>query len=190
MSAFLLSIANTGGKTLKNNANAVVVFASTSAIAKKMAAAHFDGVGDVFDSADVTATELIAATDWNGWTVKVIVGGGLGAGTDGATFTVLADGTTNTMDEIAAALVTLINAHADIAGAEYDAATNTLTVAAIGDGIGDQQLTVEMIPPGAYENVPGLHGAIVDGGIAGAVLTVVLPLDAAVIPSVPVACRV
>lgn len=181
MPGYLVTLDRTkGGRVLKNGANAVVVFAASGAIAKEMAGAAFDGDGSSWTEA--TATEIAVAADWAGWTFRATV-----ADVPGAVFEVVADATTNTVDEIGAALVLLANAHEDIAGAEYNSTTNVLTVAAIADALGDKQLVVEIIPPGGFSSITGLVGAIVDGGIAGAVLTVALPADAAVIPSVPVA---
>ena len=183
MSAFLVSVANSCGKVFRNGANAVLVFAASDTIAKQMASALFDGDGSGFDSADATATEVLAASDWAGWTFNIRVSN-VGA------VSVLADATTNTIDEVGAALVTALNALAGIANASYNSTTQVLTIAAIADDIGDEQVYADIIPPGCSDSIAGLVGAIVDGGIAGAALTLALPADAAVVPSVPVALKV
>ncbi len=169
---------------LRGGGDAMVIFAANATAAKEIAAAKYPGDGAVW-ATDGTATEIIAATDFNGWDLRVFIQSGLGAGgADSGEFIVTGDATNNTIDEIAALMVTALNAHADIAGASYDAATNILTIAAIADGIGDQQVEVSLTPPGGEGPVPSLMGAITDGGIAGAALTVALPADAAVIPVV------
>jgi hypothetical protein len=67
--------------------------------------------------------------------------------------------------------------------AAYDTGTNVLTVAAIADGIGDKTLAVEAKLPDADEGISALVGTITDGGIAAAVLTVVLE-DETAIPAI------
>ena len=96
------------------------------------------------------------------------------------------------MDEIGAKLVTALNATVSIAAAAY--AANVLTVAAVGDGLGDHTLTMKVEPPiindaggerkSGNEVMPGFVGAIVHEGIAAAVLTVDFPIDGYVVPTV------
>lgn len=110
-----------------------------------------------------------------------------GFGTEGdepRTVAVVGDATDDTVDEIAAALVTALNGLDGIANASYNATTNTLTVAGSDDALGDQKLEVSIIPPGGSDSIASLVGAITDGGVAAADLTVVLPADNAVIPNV------
>jgi len=56
----------------------------------------------------------------------------------------------------------------------YSSGDNTLTAAALADGFGDHTLSVKAFPPGGAEPVASLISTIVDGGVAAAVLTVVL----------------
>lgn len=185
MPAYLVTLDRTvGGRTLRNGADAMVVFAASGAIAKEAAAAKFDGDGAAWAN-DGTATEIVAATDWAGWTFKVAILGGFGTGsTDPVSVTVVADATTNTIDEVGAALVTALNAIDGIAGAAYDSTTQVLKIAETTDGLGDQAVAVTITPPAGAGPVPSLVGTIVDEGASGAVLSVVLPADAAVIPLV------
>ena len=96
----------------------------------------------------------------------------------------MGDSTNDTVDEIAAALVTALNALDGIANAAYNATSNTLTVAGTADALGVQKLEVSIIPPGGSASIASLVGAITDGGASGAALSVVLPADNAVIPNV------
>ena len=71
-----------------------------------------------------------------------------------------------------------------IAAASYTA--QTLTIAAIGDALGDKAVQVELIPPVAdypgQDPQPDLIVAIVDEGIAAAVLTAQFQLDTYSLP--------
>ena len=88
----------------------------------------------------------------------------------------------DTIDLIGAALVPLLNATSSIAASIYTAGTDTLTVAAIADAIGDHSITLEVIPPGGATGIPELVGTIVHEGVAAADLTVVLQ-DPTAIPA-------
>jgi len=185
MPAYLVTLdRNKSGHNLTHGADAMVVFAASDTIAKQTAAAKFDGLAWLNDS---TVTEITAGADWDGWTFNVTV---LGGGPDGApiSVTVVGDATDNTVDEIAAALVTALNA-TQINAASYDAVTNTLTIAGAADALGDQQVAVRITPPGGKSPIDALVGAITDGGASGAALSVVLPADAAVVPRVLAAVK-
>jgi len=173
--------AGSAAATRKQGANSILVFADSDTQAKEMAASYFDGDGGIWSGAD--ATEMTSAADWEGWTFKLTI---LMRDADKAdkVFSYTGTSTNDTIDEIAAQLVTLANADADIAGAAYTAATNTLKVAETTDGLGAKELVVEIIPPGGYSSVASLVGTIVDKGEAAAVLSVVLPADADVPPKV------
>jgi len=136
---------------------------------------------------NATVTEIEAGADLIGWKLRCAV-----VDPDGDEVydvTVTGAGADNTVDEIAALMVTALEAAggADLTPS-YNAGTNTLTVAAIGDDIGDHTLVVECWPPvgthGRKVSIPGFVGTIVDEGIAGAVLTVVLAADAYTVPAV------
>lgn len=185
MPAYLVTLdRNKSGHTLVQGADAMVIFAASATAAKQSAAAKFEGDGLAWLN-DSTATEIVAGTDWQGWTFRVAILGGFGTGGDEPrTVAVVGDATDNTVDEIAAALVVALNALDGIANAAYNATTNTLTVAAAADALGDQKLEVSIIPPGGSASIASLVGTITDGGVAAADLTVVLPADNAVIPNV------
>lgn len=165
-----------------DNVTAVAVMALDAAQAKAMANTH-SAVDTPAAWSNATVTEIAATvTDWIDWEFRVILNDV--ADTDDApvvNVAVVGDATTNTIDEIGAALVVLLNATTPIANASY--ASNVLTVAAIGDGLGDHALTFEVRAPSG-DLVPGVIGAIVDEGIAGAVITAALPADADVVPKV------
>jgi hypothetical protein len=76
---------------------------------------------------------------------------------------------TDSYADVFDAMVILLNAHADIAGAAFG--SNLLTVAAIGDGIGDHTLTATFTY-GDGPTIPSFLSTVVHEGIAGAVLTV------------------
>ena len=185
MPAYLVTLDRTkSGHTIVQGADARVIFAASATAAKQAAAAKFEGDGLAWLN-DSTATEIVAGTDWQGWTFRVAILGGFGTGGDEPrTVAVVGDATDNTVDEIAAALVTALNGLDGIANAAYNATSNTLTVAAAADALGDQELEVSIIPPGGSASIASLVGTITDGGVAAADLTVVLPADNAVIPNV------
>lgn len=185
MPAYLVTLdRNKSGHTIVQGADAMVIFAASATAAQQAAAAKFEGDGLAWLN-DSTATEIVAGTDWQGWTFRVSILGGFGTGGDEPrTVAVVGDTTDNTVDEIAAALVTALNGLDGIANASYDATDNILTVAAAADALGDQKLEVSIIPPGGSDSIASLVGAITDGGVAAADLTVVLPADNAVIPNV------
>ena len=166
------------GMTLPDGADSLILFADDATMAKQLAQAHFNFADAHWNSAYATVTEIAAAADWDGWSFKVTVAPGEASE---ISVTKVADATDNTIDEIAAALVILLNA-TSIDAAEYNSTTQVLTVAAIADGIGDKELDVQIIPPNGTDGVASLVGTIVDAGIAGAVLTVVLPADADDVP--------
>lgn len=190
MPAFLVTLDRSkGGRTLPDGADAMVIFAADATQAKQMAAAKYDGDGSSWAS-NSTATEIAVAADWAGWTFKVTILGGFGSGgADSASVTVLADATTNTMDEVGAALATALNALDGIAGAAYTAVSNTLKIAETTDALGDQQVVVTITPPNGKSGIASLVGTIVDGGAEADVLSVVLPADNAVVPKTYSAVR-
>jgi hypothetical protein len=79
----------------------------------------------------------------------------------------------DTIDDVGAALVILLNAEA-IDGAEYATATKLLTIAAIGDAIGDEAVVFTVTDPAEADVSAEFATDIVDSGIEGAVLTAVL----------------
>lgn len=185
MPAYLVTLDRTKcGYTLPDGANAMVVFAADATTAKQAAAAKYDGDGSAWIT-NGTATEIVAGTDWTGWTFRVDILGGFGTGgTDPAAVSFVGTATDNTIDEIAAQLVTALNALDGIANASYAAATNILTVAGAADALGDQKVEVSITPPGGKSPIAALVVAIDDQNNAADPLLVTLPADAAVVPFV------
>lgn len=174
MPAFRVQLNNTTscGHTLKEGADAMVVFAADANTAKQIAAARFDGDG--LSWSEATVTEITAAADWAGWTFRVAV-----AGVGEVEFVGAAAAT---LDTIGAGLATALNALPAIAGAAYNASTNVLTVADATDALGDKAVYASATPPGGFSPIPALIGTITDEGSASAALTVALVADATVIP--------
>jgi len=90
-------------------------------------------------------------------------------------------------------MVTLLNGDPEIAGAKCEmseglAGPRLFTVAAIADDIGDSTVLIRLGSPHAGD-IPSLVGAIVDGGIAGAVLTFALPALGATTTVMPTVLR-
>lgn len=181
------------GKTFRE-ADAMLVSASNSADALVAASSRFGGDSDW---ASGTATQLsdVALNGANalvGWTFRVIVST-LATGAVVADVTVTGDATTDTLDEVGAALVVALNATTPISAATYTGATQTLVVAAIADGLGDKHVRLEILPPvvtAPYGQVnkplhhSGLVTSITHLGIAAADLTVVFVADTIVVPRV------
>lgn len=184
MPAYLVTLdRNKCGHQLRGDGDAMVVFAADATAAKEICAAKYPGDGLAWAN-DSTVTQIVQDADFNGWTLRVFIQSGLGDGSESGEFIVTGDATNNTIDEVAALMVTALNAHADIAGAAYNATSQTLKVAETTDGLGDQTIEVTLTPPGGESAIPSLIGTITDGGASGDALTVVLPADAAVIPIV------
>jgi uncharacterized membrane protein YdcZ (DUF606 family) len=161
--------------------DAVMISAGSAADALAMAKSMFSGDIDARWVA-ATSAETEAAADMEDWTMNVTVTSPAGVVLYDETITAVA---TDTLAVMAADMVTAL----ETAGGasltpSYDAGTGLLTVATIGDGIGDSVLTCNVYPP--LENpvaVPGFVSTIVDEGVAGAVLTALL-LPANPIPAI------
>jgi hypothetical protein len=178
--AYIVTLPLASGKTLRDNTNMVVVHAEDAAQAKEAAAALYGGDAPW---SEATAT-AIAAGDYSGWTVRVRL-----YDPDDTVplvpvvdVSVLGDATTNTIDEVAAALVTALNATTPISNAAYNSTTQVLTVAAIADGLGDHILQVEFTHPDFAGSIDSLFTTVVDEGIAGADVTVTFRGDTYVTP--------
>ena len=176
MAFFLLELPTSSGQTRVDGTKAMLVEADSAAEARNLAAAEANGDANWSDSS-VTITDVttLSAADYLGvkWRITVrnpILGGAAGIIEQVEYVGIASD----TIDLAGAALVTALNATGSIAGALYTGASNTLTVAAVADNLGDKSLQVEVIFPSAEEGVPGVVGVIVDEGIVAAVLTVVL----------------
>lgn len=92
-----------------------------------------------------------------------------GPGGAGLTVNTIA-GQQHTLANVAASLVGPLNLRDEIEGAAVNATTRVLTIASISDGIGDAEVTVRYLLNGVA--LPTYTEAIVDDGIAGAVLSV------------------
>jgi len=163
-----------GPKTIINGVKNIVVEADDAATARSLAIG-----ANAFDSTWSDSTALDAdtqsAADYLGYAYRVLVTSPAGAVVADVTHTGIAS---DDVDAVGAALVILLNATASIAAASY--LSNVLTAAAVSDGLGDHTLTVTATPPGAFSTVPQLVGAIVDEGIAAAVLTAATPAPTAI----------
>lgn len=177
MPSYTVSIPQTAAPLVEGALN-VVVFAEDAAAARLAAPSAFNnqlGRAPYWDIlfAGSTVTENVARADLEGAVLRVQI--------DATTpidlsYTGVA---ADTVDDMAAAMVILLNADAQIANAAYSG-TNLLTCADIADNIGDKTLTVTMTLEGS--TMSGFVGAIVHEGIAGAVLTCQLATDAIALP--------
>lgn len=192
MPAYLVALdRSVGGRTLRNDTDAMVVFADSAAQAKEVAHAAVPGDGNAWLSSTTTVTEIKASTNWAGWKFEVAIQSGLGAeGDQSGRVAVTGNGTTlDTMDKIGTALASALNDLDGIAGAAYTAADNTLTIADATDALGDQTVQVLISPPGSDTSVSSLVGTITHEGAAADALSVVLPADNAVVPAVAALVR-
>jgi len=188
MPAYLVKLPTTNSAgSLLNGARNVTVFAESPADAIAMAQSQFAADSDGLWAAALT-TAALAAADMTGFTLRCII-------SDPVTGVVSVDVSqvgvnADVMDDLGTDIVVALNATASIDAASYNATTNLLTVAAISDALGDQNLAVTFTPPVATSEVaitiPSFVGAIVDEGIAAAVLTVQLATDAIEIPKIAV----
>lgn len=160
---------------LKEGKDAAIVVAASSADAKQILKAYLGLPSDAAWAA-ATVTELTEGTDLADWRARVTIKDTLGAVVEQVTVTGV---TVADFDSIAALLVTALNATSSIAAASYS--TPNLTIAAIGDGIGDHTVEVAFLAPSTWDDpeivLASLFGTITHEGIAGAVLAVVM-LDA------------
>lgn len=179
MPSYTVTIPETAAPLHQGKRN-VVVFAEDVAAARLAAASAFDTKtgrpaywASLFTAA--TVTENVASADLEGAIMRVTVS----APTPIDLSYVAVGG--DTVDDMAAAMVILLNADAQIAGAAYSAG-NLLTVAETTDTLGDATVTCTMTLNGS--TLGGFVGAITHEGAAGNALTVQLALDAVALPQV------
>lgn len=173
--ALFLLLLTPGGQGLRiNGADALLVGAVDAASAIAAAQARFPQAASSWAGATV-----VGATDWEGWKFDVSISGGA----HDVAVSSLGSAANHTIDLIAADLVAKLNADANIAGASYNASTNTLTAAAGSDGLGDSALAVTTTSPSGAV-VTGLVGTITSGGLSTAALTAVLPADTIIAPGI------
>lgn len=173
--------------------NTLVVWADTATAAREVAASYFDGDANaLWMDSSTTVTAVVADADaWENFSINILV-------THPITRAIVADvtyagtATNDTIDEIAAQLVGLLNA-TPIDGASYNASTNVLTVAAGAgwDDIGDHVVTAKVYrkADARKQAIPHLIGVITDEGAADAALTIQLATDALTVPKVYAAMR-
>lgn len=183
MTVYALTGPTTSGHTIIRGAKNAIVHAPSEAVAKRIAGYHVAGMNPAYyEDSSAVAAVVQKATNWLGWTLYAKI-----VDTNGAILaeaSVLAAGSNDTIDEIAAAFVTAINATAAVSNASYNSSTNVLSVAGTSDNLGAKRLFVNMIPPGKTKAVNNVLGSITHQGSANAALTVALPADNYAIPAV------
>lgn len=163
----------------------VVVFAADAPDAKAMAKALHSGDGNAsWDAA--TATQIAAASDYEGWRLRVRVTPPNGVA-DLYDFT-YTGASSDTIDLMGAGMAALLNVPLT---STYTGATQVLIVAtgSGADDLGDHSVLVEMLPPLTQSKDPvAIPGFIASGptheGSATDDLNVTLEADAYVVPLV------
>lgn len=156
----------------KDHTDTMVIYADSATQAKEMASAVYEGGDASWSAATVTEIAAPSVTSLVGWQYFIGIYDDVEDDIE-VTYTAIAD---DDIDDVGAALVLLLNAHADIAGAAYAAMTNTLTIAETTDAMGDRAVIVRVAPPGKVIKrsfLPSLVGAITDEGMAADALSVV-----------------
>lgn len=184
--ALYLVTADTGSaaKTRFRGGDAMIVSAADATDAQAIVNAMFSGDSAWSDATYTVIADVTQATANGlvGWVFTITI-----ATATPIVVSATGTATNDTIDEIAALLVTALNATA-INGAAYNAGTQVLTIAETTDALGDKAVTVTATPPVAtYPGavpVAGMIGTIVDEGIAGAALTVAFKADTYVVPRV------
>lgn len=174
MPAYRVELTNPTGATLKNGNNVMCVFAEDGPDAIAAAGGQNDGDGSW---ATATATEIDVGTDLSPVTdaqgitrefvLKVDIRGGNDDLTQPANFQYVCESGDSYADAFAA-MVILLNAHADIANAAF--AGDLLTIAEIGDSFGDHTVAASFEYGGVA--IPSFLGTITHEGIEAAVLTI------------------
>lgn len=183
MAMFLVELPDTS--VGQRFADAMVVSAEDADDAKAIAKSEFDGDQSAgWDAATVTALadkDLDDAASLVGWKLRVRI-----LDSDPVIdLEVVGDATDDTIDELAALMVTALNATSIISGAAYTPNTLTIAEGSGTDDLGDKKVEVEMVPPNSGGvPIPGLVGTITDEGSATDDLTVVFPTDTTVVPQV------
>lgn len=184
MPAYLLELLETDRGVRK--ADFLVIHAASAAAAREVAKSRFNEDSSLaWDGA--TATELAekpinTSPNMDGWGLRVAI-----LDSDPVIdITVRGDVTDDTLDEIAALMVTALNATSLIAAAAYNAGTNVLTIAETTDGLGDKVTLIEFLPPVAtnpgQSPIADLVLSKVDGGASGAALSVTFQADSYALP--------
>lgn len=184
MPAFILNIgSSTTGVTLPDGVSGMLIFAQDTAAAELAAQAAYGGDGNNL-WVDTTPTTIAAGANFEGWRLKISILGAAGQSNlvDIITVTGAASAT---LDSIGTLAATALNGTPDIAASAYATGTNILTIAAIGDALGDGTVFAEFLPPldSAMFQDPSFNfsnfvTSVVDGGAAGAALSLTLVDDA------------
>lgn len=181
-----LVVQTDGAKINFEGCDAIAVHANSDADAIAVAQSLYDGDTDAA-WANAVITTMAAGANMLGWRFHVKVTSALNVTLYDVT--VVGAGSDDTIDEIAALMVIALEAAGGASlTPSYNSGTQVLTIATIGDGIGDAKVVAEWFAPSAdvKQNVavPGFVVSKVDGGVAGAVLTATLAADAYSIPKV------
>lgn len=179
--AYLCTLAAEDRLHLKNGVNSILVWAEDATDAETLAkACHDFGASDAAWAA-ATYTLCAAGANFLGWRLRIKVQGATGVDVT------VTGAAAATVDDIGDLMVIALNATTPIANSAY--ATPALTISSIADGIGDHKVYAWFLPPLASTTWPdptvslaGAMGAIVDEGIAAAVLTIQL-VPAVAIPA-------
>lgn len=186
--AYFVQVDPECGQTLIADADALVVYAESSADALAICKAKFGGSSPAM-WAGATATAIAAGADMEGWRLRIAI-----LDASPVIDVTVTGAASDTVDELGDDAVVALNAVAAIAGAAYDSGTNVLTIAETTDGLGDLTVLAELYPPddGTYGNpdvaIPSFITTVVDGGASGDALSCVLVASA--VPTITAAVRV
>lgn len=156
-----------------NDVSTAIVFAADATQALEMAkGVHVNSPEEIWDNG--TATEIVAGTDMNGWELELILQG------DGEKLVYrTTGGATDTLDDLGTALVALMTTR--FATATYTTATNVLSIP-LGEAVGDYERSARLhFKGGAPSAIQPVLNAV---GIEASEVTLTMPVDATVIPSV------
>lgn len=172
MPAYRVELTDTGGATLKNGYNVMCVFAEDGPDAIACASGQNDA-DSAWSSENCTATEIAVGTDLSPVTdaqnvTRNFVLDVRVAGPDTTAAFKHVCGAAETYAGAFAAMVLLLNAHADIAGAAFGG--NVLTVAETTDTLGDHTVTASF--SFGDSAIPSFLGAVTHEGAAGAALSI------------------
>lgn len=161
--------------TVQDGAEAYVVNADSATSAKEIAKASGQYPSDAAVDA-ATVTLLADPADLAGFRLRVHVYNPTTLATvEDVTVTGV---TVATIDTIGALMKAALNATDSIAGADYNAGTNALTIAETTDALGDMACEVEFLPPATVNDptipIAAAVGTITSEGAEGDALAVTL----------------
>lgn len=178
--AYLVTLPDRAGHTLFEGVDRMAVYAADATQAKEVAKAYFNGVGAAI-WADATVTEVAVAANLIGYTLRVKVAHPTTGVVIYDASVPFAAGPSDTIDEVAALMVTELEAQGGSAlTPSYNSGTQVLTIAAAGDMIGNHRVSVEAYRTDSEDQEP-IPGFIASGpthlGMAGAALSVTFAAD-------------